>query len=160
MPLLDNPRHEIFAQELAKGATATYAYASAGYRGDHTAASRLSTNVNIQGRVAELQSVVAAHTEISIESLIREAADIQRAAMASGQCSAATSALILKAKLAGLWVEKRENTNCNELDLMTDAELREFIRRELALDGGSEDLAEASGSPAPAPIRAWRRKVA
>ena len=31
MPLLDNPKHEIFAQELAKGTTADEAYARAGY---------------------------------------------------------------------------------------------------------------------------------
>ena len=31
MPLLDNPRHEIFAQELAKGTSQKEAYVSAGY---------------------------------------------------------------------------------------------------------------------------------
>ena len=32
MPLLDNPKHEIFAQELAKGTSQKEAYVSAGYK--------------------------------------------------------------------------------------------------------------------------------
>lgn len=54
MPALKNARHEAFAQALAKGMTATDAYAAAGYKGDRTAASRLSTNVNIKQRVSEI----------------------------------------------------------------------------------------------------------
>jgi hypothetical protein len=123
MPLLDNPKHEIYAQELAKGTTATRAYVRAGYRESRPAASRLSTNVNIQGRVAELQAVTAERAEITIESLLREAEKIWLAAMASGQCSAAVSALILKAKLAGLWGKKRDNTNKNSARELTDGEI-------------------------------------
>jgi hypothetical protein len=105
----------------------------------------------------ELQAVACERTAITIESLIREADAIQRAAMASGQYSAATSALISKAKLAGLWVKKTDNTNTNrnvDPNSLSDEQLADIIAR------GSEDIAEASGSPAPAPIRAWRRKVA
>lgn len=58
MPVLQNPRHEMFAQALAKGMTATEAYAAAGYKGDRTAASRLSTNVNIKERVSEITGKV------------------------------------------------------------------------------------------------------
>ncbi|MEY9531168.1 phage terminase small subunit [Sinorhizobium fredii] len=47
MPILKNARHERFAQALAEGMTATDAYTEAGYKGGGTAASRLSTNVNI-----------------------------------------------------------------------------------------------------------------
>ncbi len=64
MPVLDNARHERFAQELAKGASQAEAYLAAGYKGDKTAASRLSTNVNVQGRVAELKSAIAERVEI------------------------------------------------------------------------------------------------
>jgi phage terminase small subunit len=55
MPVLPNARHETFAQALSKGMNATEAYATAGYKGDRTAASRLSTNVKVAPRVAELQ---------------------------------------------------------------------------------------------------------
>ena len=47
MPLLDNPKHEIFAQELAKGATQEEAYETAGYKPSRQHASRLATNGNI-----------------------------------------------------------------------------------------------------------------
>lgn len=53
----------MFAQVLAKGATATDAYSAAGYKGDRTAASRLSTNVNISRRVDEIKNRVAEKAE-------------------------------------------------------------------------------------------------
>lgn len=48
MPVMENARHEAFAQALAKGITATDPYSAAGYKGNGTATSRLSTNSNIQ----------------------------------------------------------------------------------------------------------------
>jgi len=54
MPVLSNPRHERFAQELAAGKTGTAAYVAAGYKESPGAASRLSKDVNIRERVAEL----------------------------------------------------------------------------------------------------------
>lgn len=63
--MLPNPRHESFAQALAKGKTATEAYADAGYKGDRTAASRLSTNVNIRQRVKEIVGRVSEKAEWS-----------------------------------------------------------------------------------------------
>lgn len=63
MPVLKNARHEAFAQALAKGMTATDAYAEAGYKGDRTAASRLSTNVNVSQRVSEIKNRVAEKAE-------------------------------------------------------------------------------------------------
>lgn len=64
MPVLANARHERFAQELAKGKSQTDAYLAAGYKGDRTAASRLSTNANIQARIEELKSAIADRVEI------------------------------------------------------------------------------------------------
>ena len=55
----------------------------------------------------------AERTVVTIESLIREADEIQSAAKAAKQHSAAIQALTAKAKLAGLWVERRENENKN-----------------------------------------------
>ena len=64
-------------------------------------------------RVAELRAEAAASTAITVESLIREAADIQRAATADGNHSAAIAAVVTKAKLAGLWIERKETKNTN-----------------------------------------------
>jgi hypothetical protein len=54
MKPLRNPKHEAFCQGMAKGMTASAAYLAAGYKGDRTAASRLSTNVNIKQRIGEI----------------------------------------------------------------------------------------------------------
>ena len=94
------------------------AYALSGYRlstvGARDAnASRLLRNAKIAGRVAALRAEAAASTAITVESLIREAADIQRAATADGNHSAAIAAVVTKAKLAGLWIERKENKNTN-----------------------------------------------
>lgn len=84
MGVLANQRHERFAQELAKGKSATDAYSAAGYVGDRTAASRLSTNVNVQARVAEILARGAERAAITEEMVLRELgkiafADIRKA---------------------------------------------------------------------------------
>ena len=111
-------RQERFAQELAMGRSQGEAYALSGYRlstvGARDAnASRLLRNDKVAARVAELRAEAAASTAITVESLIREAADIQRAATADGNHSAAIAAVVTKAKLAGLWIERKENKNTN-----------------------------------------------
>ena len=110
---LRNTKHELFAQGLAEGKSADGAYKAAGYKSDRAHASRLAANGNIRGRVTELQDAAAAETQITVESLIKEAADIQERATKAGQFSAAIAALISKAKLAGRWVERGEQKNTN-----------------------------------------------
>jgi len=135
MPALDNPRHERFAQDLAKGMSASEAYVSAGYKESRSAASRLSTNVDVVARVAEIQNRATIRTEITLASLMEEAAEIQAAALKANQHSAAVAALTAKAKLAGLWIDKAENTNRNVVDpsQVSDAELAAVLK-----DGSGE----------------------
>jgi phage terminase small subunit len=131
MSVLPNSRHEKFAQLLTKGHSATDAYSLAGYKGDRTAASRLSTNVNIQKRVEELKGKVAQKAEITIESLAGELEEARTIAIAEKQSSAAVSATMGKAKLFGLGVEKRHvsgtiqviNITAKQLEALTDDEL-------------------------------------
>jgi phage terminase small subunit len=133
VPALENPKHERFAQALAKGKTASEAYVLAGYKESRAAASRLSTKINIVDRVAQLQDLGAQRAEVTIASLIQEAADIQEAAKVDKQYAAATSALTAKAKLAGLWIDKNENTNRNvDPTQVSDADLAAVV----AADGG------------------------
>jgi hypothetical protein len=113
MPILSNPRHEKFAQGLAEGKPAINAYGLAGYKPDRGAASRLSTNVSIQARVAELQGKAAESANVTLEGLIQEASELQVAGLKRNQISAAVAALTAKAKLAGFWVDKAESTNTN-----------------------------------------------
>jgi phage terminase small subunit len=120
MAPLRNTKHERFAQGLAEGKSADEAYEAAGYKRNRSHASRLVANGNIKGRVAELKGAAAAETEITIRSLIEEAADIQKRATQAGQHSAAIAALIAKAKLAGRWVERSEQKNSNVNYVMSD----------------------------------------
>lgn len=113
MPALQNQKHERFAQELSKGKSQAEAYAEAGYAPSEPNASRLTRNDKIRARVAEIQNRAVVRTEITLASLMAEAAEIQAGALEAKQYSAATAALTAKAKLAGLWVERSENENVN-----------------------------------------------
>jgi uncharacterized protein YeaC (DUF1315 family) len=59
--VLDNTRHELFAQSVATGTSATEAYTSAGYseEGAAASASRLLTDPKVAARVAELRTSIA-----------------------------------------------------------------------------------------------------
>jgi phage terminase small subunit len=63
MPVLAQPKHEQFAQSVAKGISATAAYISAGYSkaGAAASASRLMTNANVSARIKELKTAAAAN---------------------------------------------------------------------------------------------------
>jgi phage terminase small subunit len=54
MPILSNPRHERFAQELANGISATEAYERAGFARNRVSAHRLKQKPNIGERISEL----------------------------------------------------------------------------------------------------------
>ncbi len=129
MTALTNPKHERFAQELSKGKTADESYVLAGYKEHRGNAATLRANQSILDRVAELQNAGSLRVEVTIASLIMEAAEIQKEARAANQHSAAIAALTAKAKLAGLWVDKNENTNRNvDPARISDAELAAVVQ--------------------------------
>ncbi|SDH08274.1 terminase small subunit [Pelagibacterium luteolum] len=72
MPALSNAKHEAFAQGMAQGMSASEAYVAAGYKESRSAASRLSTNVNIEARIAELIEQGAEKAQTSIERVLAE----------------------------------------------------------------------------------------
>jgi len=144
MTALSNPKHERFAQELAKGKTADEAYVIAGYKENRGNAATLKANQSILDRVQELQTVASMRVEVTVASLIKEAGEIQAAAMQEKQLSAASAALTIKAKLAGLWVDKSENTNRNvDPARVSDAELAAVVQAD-----GSEGTAAPPIDPA------------
>lgn len=59
MSILPNPRHEKFAQALAKGKTADEAYQDAGYKPNRGNAARMKANESIAARVDEITSKVS-----------------------------------------------------------------------------------------------------
>lgn len=72
MRSLDNPRHERFAQELAKGKSADEAYESAGYQPSRKNAHRLKTNEDVQRRVEEILSHAAKKAGATVERTLEE----------------------------------------------------------------------------------------
>jgi hypothetical protein len=123
MPALKNPRHEAFAQALARGMSGSAAYVEAGYKANRHNAAALAREKHIRTRVAELQeeqlsihqqatAAAAANKQVTIESLIAEAEAARAKAMSEkGGAAAAVSALTAKAKLAGMWREKVDQHN-------------------------------------------------
>jgi hypothetical protein len=118
MPVLASPRHEAFAHALARGSSATAAYIEVGYKQNRHNAAALARKQHISTRVGELHeeqlaihqqatAEAAANAQVTIESLIAEAEAARAKAMEEkGGAAAAVSALIAKAKLAGMWREK------------------------------------------------------
>ena len=106
MAAIDNRKHELFAQALAKGMTQVEAYQDAGYKPDVGAACRLSKNVKVVDRVAELQERMAVRIEVTVEDIMRDLEEDRRLAHENGQAGAAVSATMGKAKLFGLITDK------------------------------------------------------
>ena len=127
MPVLPNPKHERFAQELAKGATADAAYVIAGYKESRHNASTLRTNQNILDRIIEIQSRVAQRVEVTVESLIAEAEEVRALAIESGQLNAAIAAIKEKGVLSGRREEKVRVKHDDERGL-SDGELSHIAR--------------------------------
>src|ERR1700747_3743623 len=92
MPALKNPRHEAFAQVLARGMSAAAAYGQVGFKPHRANAATLARKEHISVRVAELQeeqlaihqqatAAAAANKQVTIESLIAEAEAARAKAM-------------------------------------------------------------------------------
>lgn len=74
MAVLKNSKHELFAQELAKGTTATEAYVLVGYKADDGNACKLSSKV--QDRVQEITSAAAERCGVTVGKVVTELAKI------------------------------------------------------------------------------------
>ncbi len=72
MAILKNVRHELFAQNLAKGMSATEAYAKVGYKPSEAHASRLAGYGKVRTRVAELMAPAVEATQATVERVLKE----------------------------------------------------------------------------------------
>lgn len=99
---LKNARHEKFAQELAKGKSKLGAYKAAGYEPDGGAATRLSMNVNVAARVAQLKAKAAERVIVTVADLAQQLDEDREFARELDNPSAAVSATMGKAKVLGL----------------------------------------------------------
>lgn len=153
MPVLSSPRHERFAQELAKGKTQTEAYAIAGYKPSEQHASRLARNGKVIERLAELQSAAAERAEITAADIAKQLDEDREFARGLSSASAAVSATMGKAKVLGLIVDKQSHSGPNggpiKLDLSGLPD--ELLDQAEALLGTILGIAHAGGHSGGAP---------
>lgn len=139
MPILPNPRHERFAQELAKGTEAGEAYKIAGFTPNAGNARRLKLDEAVKKRVEAILSERSRIHEKGVERAIERLAltkewvigrlveNVERAMQAEAvtdregnttgeykyEGSVANRALELLGKELGMFVERSENVNKN-----------------------------------------------
>jgi terminase small subunit-like protein len=142
---LKNPRHERFCLGLVEGKSATESYVAAGYQESRHSASRLATKSNIQARLAELQQAASKKTELSIQSIIEELTDLTAKATNRNQFTAAIRAVVEKARIAGLLVERVEIGEPGGFEAIDNLpDLIAEIKKQLGPDG-AELLAACFG---------------
>ena len=132
MPVLENPRHEIFAQHIAKGSSQREAYRAAGYSAKtdaavDTSASRLLSDVEVKARIAELQGKMARKLEVTIESLVAELEEARLLGLAVEQPAAMVAATMGKAKITGNVIDRKEVGKPGAFEELTDDELQQQI---------------------------------
>jgi hypothetical protein len=123
MAPLKNPKHEAFVHNYLKCGDATEAFELTGYVRDSANAHRLLKRPKVQARLRELQDEIAAKVPITIESLIGELEQARQSATGKNQFAAAIKAILGKAQLAGLLVErsKVEVTNTSPFAGLEDS---------------------------------------
>jgi hypothetical protein len=107
-----NHRQEAFCRGLAEGLPQSRAYIDAGYasRGNaaEVSASQLLRNPKVAARVARMQADAARRSEVTVDSLVAELDEMLRLAIECENPSAGVSAVMGKAKLLGLIIDKAE----------------------------------------------------
>jgi vacuolar-type H+-ATPase subunit F/Vma7 len=124
-------RHEAFCRFLAEGLSITESYERAGYKRNRGNSARLNADERIRARVAELQQEAAKKSVVTIESVCRELDEATAVAKSKGQAQAMVSAATLRAKLAGLMVEKVEIGKPGDFDGLEST--AQIVDRELEL---------------------------
>jgi hypothetical protein len=90
----------------------------------------LRANPKVAERLVELQNAVAEKTQVTVESICKELDEANAVAKERGQASAMVSASALRAKLAGLMVDKVEVgapgafDKCTSIDEVADEMLQ------------------------------------
>jgi len=168
MSVLKNSRHERFAQELAKGKTATEAYELAGYKANSGNAATLKATQSISKRLEELfaqhetiekkalekasdrlsisKEWVLAKLVENVERALQQRAVLDDDGNAIGEFrydgNVVNRALELIGKEHRMFVERKEVGAPGEFEAMSVEALRELIARELSALG-ADDLAAA-----------------
>jgi phage terminase small subunit len=129
MPLLENRRHELFAQGLFQGSSIVQAYADAGFVRNEQNASRLASSDKVKARVAELAARSVASVNLSKEWVIEQLIGVVQDARSQEKpdSAGANKALNLLGLELGMFVERKEVGKPGEFDGLTIADKRARI---------------------------------
>lgn len=114
MPVLVNPRHERFAQGIAKGKSQHEAYIYAGFAPNQAPkdcrsnAGVLARRPEVAARIAELLAKQAKRVGITVDALLEELQDMLSLAKRVKHPAAGVGAILAKGKLLGLITDKTE----------------------------------------------------
>jgi hypothetical protein len=148
MGVLTNGKHEVFAQEIARGTAITKAYVLAGYPANRGNASRLRLHEGIKARIAELQGQKTAAVELA-QLTAAEKAGVdafwvmrglrRNATLAArrGDTAASNRAMELIGKHLGMFIDKK----AIEISYIDDSD--EYLARILAIVEGKADVVDA-----------------
>ena len=127
MPVLDNPKWELAAQEVAKGRTQLAAIKSTGYAPHDFNAARLIGNDRVKSRIRELQEQAAMSVNITLQGQIEKLESLLEQAMLLKQISAGVAAVDKQNELAGLKIQRSEVKRVDDFAHMSDEELRQYV---------------------------------
>jgi len=162
---LDNERHELFAQNLAKGIPQSKAYVQAGFEATTDQAIRvnahkLSRKTAVMRRVTELQEAGArrAEREIGIDKawIMLRLRDLSEAAQEANQYGPSVRAVELMGRERGMFVEKHE-VRGGPLEELSIADLERLVenadaesarRSTIAGESGDQDSQDRNALPA------------
>jgi len=143
MPVLNNPRHELFAQYLAQGKTQDEAYTLAGYKPSRFNASHLADKPSIRDRVHQLTTqavtkeatATAKKAAVTLDSLVEMQRKLYDKAYDTGQLSPGVAAAREISVLTGHRIERSEVGGPGEFEAMQDDELERVLIERLGALG-------------------------
>lgn len=111
MPTLNDPRQEMFAQHLASGKGTSEAYVLAGYKRKELSSQPWRTKAlpRVKARIRELQQQYAADHGVTVGVILAELEAARENAKAQNNPGAEVAAIMGKAKLLGMLVDKTED---------------------------------------------------
>jgi 3-oxoacyl-(acyl-carrier-protein) synthase len=129
MPVLPDPRRELYCQNRARGLNEVDAHETAGFKRNRGNAARLNAEESIVSRIAELNTKAAEEAVVDatwIRKKLKQNAEVCMTLGSTFAPSAANKALELLGKDKGMFVDRRL-IGVRNIDDMTEEELLEFL---------------------------------
>ena len=147
-PVELSEKDKLFARLLHLGRPVPQAYEDAGFKPDRGNCYRLRRSARLQRYLASLEARVAKNHDVTVDSLIEELEDARKNAQRVNQPGSEVSAIMGKARLAGLIIDKRE-VKTNDIDRMDIPQLAQLLRD--ALGDKADIILTELGVVPPAP---------